>query len=106
MALLLFIFSGSGGGQELQLLETPPSLIFATPYFVVLILALLGINVFIVLTVGLLAGGAVGLLFSSSYTLLDFAKNTFEGYTSMNEILILSLLIGGLSELAKDRSSQ
>src|SRR4029079_2853976 len=77
--------------------------IFCFPYLFVLILALLGINVFIVLSLGLVVGSIIGLVFAPSYTLLELAKNVFEGYTSMHEILILSLLIGGLSELAKDQ---
>lgn len=101
--LLFFAFSANGGGQEIQESSSSPSLIFCMPYLFVLILALLGINVFIVLSLGLIAGSLIGLVFSPSYTFIDLAKNIFEGYTSMNEILILSLLIGGLSELAKDQ---
>lgn len=100
--LLFFVFATTGDGKELPE-SAAPSLIFCLPYFVVLILALLGVNVFIVLSLGLIVGGAIGLIFSPSYTLLELAKNVFEGYTSMHEILILSLLIGGLSELAKDQ---
>jgi len=101
--LLFFVFSASGQAQESGHLQTTPALIFCAPYLIVLVLALLGINVFVVLSVGLGIGGALGLLFAPSYTALDLAKNIFEGYTSMHEILILSLLIGGLSELTKDQ---
>lgn len=101
--LLFFAFSPNGGGQEIQESASVPSLIFCFPYIFVLILALLGINVFIVLSLGLVVGSLVGIFFAPSYTFIDLAKNIFEGYTSMNEILILSLLIGGLSELAKDQ---
>jgi len=102
-SLILFAFSTSGGGQEIQEIQSSPSLIFCFPYLFVLMLALLGINVFIVLSLGLIMGSLLGLAFTPSYTFIDLAKNIFEGYTSMDEILILSLLIGGLSELAKDQ---
>ncbi|MBS0272317.1 MAG: Na+/H+ antiporter NhaC family protein [Proteobacteria bacterium] len=101
--LIFFAFAGSGEAQDVQEVKNAPALIFAFPYVFVLIMALLGINVFIVLSLGLVLGSVMGLLFAPSYTALDLAKNIFEGYTSMNEILILSLLIGGLSELAKDQ---
>lgn len=101
--LLFFVFSVHGTPQEIPEPSSAPSLIFCLPYVFVLALALLGINVFIVLSLGLIGGSVIGLLFAPSYTFIDLSKNIFEGYTSMNEILILSLLIGGLSELAKDQ---
>lgn len=102
LTLLLFTFSATGYGREIQG-NAAPSLIFCFPYLFVLTLAFLGMNVFIVLSLGLMVGSCIGLIFAPSYTVFDLAKNIFEGYTSMNEILILSLLIGGLSELAKDQ---
>lgn len=101
--LLFFSLSAHGGGQEIQEAKPSPSLIFCFPYIFVLILALLGTNVFIVLSLGLILGSFIGIIFAPSYSFIDLAKNIFEGYTSMNEILILSLLIGGLSELTKDQ---
>lgn len=103
LTLLLYIFSASGEVKPLPPSMHAPELIFAFPYIFVLIIALLGVNVFIVLSSGLILGSLIGLFFTPSYTGLTLAKNIFEGYTSMNEILILSLLIGGLSELAKDQ---
>ena len=44
---------------------------------------------------GLVAGSLIGLVFAPSYTFIDLAKNIFEGYTSMNEILIFSLIDWG-----------
>jgi Na+/H+ antiporter NhaC len=103
LTLLFFALSGSGETSYRQEGPDFSLLIFSFPYFFVLVLALLGINVFIVLTSGLLIAGIIGVAFTPFYTGLTLAKNIFEGYTSMNEILILSLLIGGLSELAKDQ---
>jgi len=103
LTLLFFALSTHGETQALQESSSSPAFIFTFPYLFVLLLALLGINVFIVLSLGLVVGSLIGLIFAPSYTGLDLAKNIFEGYTSMNEILILSLLIGGLSELTKDQ---
>lgn len=103
LTLLLYFLSAPGGSKEIPFNSNPPELIFTLPYIFVLIIALLGVNVFIVLSSGLVVGSLIGLFFSPSYTALELAKNIFDGYTSMNEILVLSLLIGGLSELAKDQ---
>jgi Na+/H+ antiporter NhaC len=103
LTLLFFVFSSHGTPQEIPESSSAPALIFCFPYVFVLALALLGTNVFIVLSLGLIVGSIIGILFAPSYTFIELSKNIFEGYTSMNEILILSLLIGGLSELAKDQ---
>jgi Na+/H+ antiporter NhaC len=75
--------------------------IMSTPYFFVLALALSGVNVFLVLTLGILSAGLIGLGFTPRYNLITYAKNIYQGYGSMQEILVLSLLIGGLSHLTK-----
>lgn len=103
LTLIFFTLAGSGEAQNVSVNNTAPELIFTFPYLFVLCLALLGINVFIVLSLGLVVGSLTGLFFTPSYTALNLAETIFKGYTSMNEILILSLLIGGLSELAKDQ---
>ena len=75
--------------------------IASTPYFFVLVLAISGVNVFLVLTFGILSAGLIGLSFTPNYNFITYAKNIYQGYGSMQEILILSLLIGGLSHLTK-----
>ena len=71
------------------------------PYLVVLILALLGTNVFAILVFGIVLAGIIGIYTIPSYTLIIFSQNILDGYKCMMEILILSLLMGGLSELIK-----
>lgn len=75
--------------------------IHCLPYIVVLSLALLGTNVFVVLIMGILSAACVGIITIPSYGLVTLSKNIFDGYKSMTEILILSLLMGGLGELIK-----
>jgi Na+/H+ antiporter NhaC len=76
-------------------------LIHCVPYLVVLALALLGINVFAVLVLGIVSAAIIGVITIPSYTLVTFTQNIFDGYKSMTEVLILSLLMGGLGELIK-----
>lgn len=75
--------------------------IVSTPYFFVLGLAISGVNVFLVLTLGILSAGIIGLSFTDNYNFVTYAKSIYQGYGSMQEILVLSLLIGGLSHLTK-----
>jgi Na+/H+ antiporter NhaC len=76
------------------------SFIKMLPYIAVLVTALLGMNVIIVLTGGILLSGVIGLS-DGSYTLTDFLQKITDGIMGMAELVILSLLIGGMVELIK-----
>ena len=96
--IVMIIFGVSGQIPD----ELKYSVIRILPYISVLVLALLGINVFLVLITGTVLGGIIGLA-QGSFTLIEFSQSIYEGFTSMQEIFILSLLIGGLAALiAKD----
>lgn len=66
------------------------------PYILVIGLAFLGMDVFLVLIIGVLVSGIIGLS-NNSMDLLGFAKSSYDGFTSMTEIFLLSLLTGGLA---------
>jgi Na+/H+ antiporter NhaC len=55
----------------------------------------------LVLFSGIVLAGLVGLLQVADYSLASLSADIYAGYTSMQEILILSLLIGGLGALMK-----
>ncbi len=74
------------------------NIIKVLPYIFVLVLALIGINVFVVLTAGIGLSGAIG-LFYGNFTLLGFTKEIYNGFTGMTEIFLLSLLTGGLAAM-------
>lgn len=71
------------------------------PYIAVLVLAISGLNVLLVLFTGIILAGAVALLSVADYSIAQYSKDIYAGYTGMQEILILSLLIGGLGALMK-----
>ena len=73
----------------------------ALPYVVVLVLAVAGLDVLVVLAIGLAMAGAFGLALGDGYDLVQFAGDTWTGFEGMVEILLLSLLIGGLGALMK-----
>ncbi|HGY5238566.1 TPA: Na+/H+ antiporter NhaC family protein [Aeromonas salmonicida subsp. pectinolytica] len=94
--ILLYLTLGSVG--EAPAATTASADLFKVmPYLLILVLALAGMNVFMVLGIGIVAAGAVGMI--SGYPLGQFSKDIYQGFTGMQEIFLLSMLIGGLGAL-------
>ena len=77
------------------------NLIKVIPYILVLGLAIAGVNVFVVLTLGIMVSGGIGFYYGQ-FTLLKYAQEIYAGFTGMNEIFLLSLLTGGLAVLVRE----
>jgi Na+/H+ antiporter NhaC len=71
------------------------------PYLIVLGLALTGLDVVLVLGIGLVASGVFGFMLSSEYDLITFTGDIYTGFESMLEVTLVSILIGGLGALMK-----
>ena len=71
------------------------------PYLIIILLAAFGFNVFVVLIVGILSAGIIGMYYD--YSIVTFSNDIYQGFASMNEIMILSLLVGGLSGLLQNQ---
>lgn len=71
------------------------------PYVVVLGLALAGLDVVLVLGIGLVVSGVFGFVLAQDYDVVSFAGDIYLGFESMVEITLLSILIGGLAALIK-----
>lgn len=76
------------------------NLVLILPYLLVIALSLVGLNVFVVLFAGLIFAGMLGFGYGS-FDFIGFAKKTYEGFTSMTEIFLLSLLTGGLAAMVE-----
>ena len=76
------------------------NLVLILPYLLVIALSLIGLNVFVVLFAGLIFAGLLGFGYGS-FDFIGFAKKTYEGFTSMTEIFLLSLLTGGLAAMVE-----
>ena len=76
------------------------NLIKVLPYLFVLIASLIGINVFVVLTGGILFSSLIG-IFTGSFTVLEFTGNIYSGFSGMFEIFLLSMLMGGLATMVE-----
>ncbi|MEG1641555.1 MAG: Na+/H+ antiporter NhaC family protein [Synergistaceae bacterium] len=68
------------------------------PYMLVLLLALAGLNVFLVLSLGIVSAGLIG-IFAGGLTVFTFSQAIWGGFTSMSEVFLLSMLGGGLAAL-------
>lgn len=72
------------------------------PYAAILVLALIGFNVFAVLLLGVVLAAAQGALFGD-YAIQNIGKDVATGFASMQEIFLLSMFVGGLSEFVKQQ---
>ena len=98
IAIVIFAFNSTAT----QVPETGPiEWLKVLPYITILILAVSGMNVFVVLTIGILLAGGVSLGSLENYGLTDYAQDIYAGFGNMQEIFLLSMLIGGLSELMR-----
>ena len=76
--------------------DRPYNPVLIIPYLFVLISAVAGMNVFLVLTSGIILSGLIGIA-TGGLDLMTFAQNIFTGFSGMFEIFLLSMLTGGLS---------
>ncbi|WP_114635607.1 Na+/H+ antiporter NhaC family protein [Vibrio splendidus] len=98
IAIVIFAFNSTAT----QVPETGPiEWLKVLPYITILILAVSGMNVLVVLTIGILLAGGVSLGSVENYGMTDYAQDIYAGFGNMQEIFLLSMLIGGLSELMR-----
>ncbi|GAA0733931.1 Na+/H+ antiporter NhaC family protein [Clostridium oceanicum] len=76
------------------------SFIKVMPYISVLIAALLGCNVILVLVGGVVFSGAIGLIYGN-FNIITLFQSIGKGISGMTELVIISLIIGGMVELIK-----
>ena len=74
------------------------SIVKVLPYVAGLVLALIGVNVFLTLTIGMFSAGIIGMI-GGELTVFTFAQAIWDGFTGMSEIFFLALFCGGLSEM-------
>ncbi|QIZ75433.1 Na+/H+ antiporter NhaC family protein [Ferrimonas lipolytica] len=99
--IVMVLFALSTGGQvalEPQQIELAKVL----PYLAILILAVSGLNVFLVLSIGILLAGGTALV-GGDYGFMTFGQDIYKGFTNMQEIFLLSMLVGGLAALMKQQ---
>ena len=76
---------------------TPIEWLKVIPYIIVLATAVAGVNVMIVLCIGILSCGLIGLT-TGSFGLFDWVGAMGSGILGMGELIIITLLAGGMLE--------
>ena len=98
--LLLYAFSGASlagaSSPEVSFVD----FIKVIPYLVVIIAALLGVNVLLVLVAGTLVAGVIG-LYCGGIDVIGFFTACGAGISSMCELIIVTMLAGGLLEIVR-----
>lgn len=84
--------------QNVELTNLGYDVVKILPYFVVLTFALAGLNVFLVLLIGIFLSAIIGMLYGD-VTVFTSAQFIWQGFTGMNEVFFLSLFCGGLAKL-------
>ncbi|WP_024480999.1 Na+/H+ antiporter NhaC family protein [Cellulophaga baltica] len=99
--IAILVFQGLGlKSDETASIIYSYSIIKIAPYVLVIILSIVGVNVFTTLLVGTIFAGLLG-IFYGDFTLIASTKIAYLGFTNMTEIFLLSLLTGGLAALVE-----
>ncbi|MDQ0215346.1 Na+/H+ antiporter NhaC [Oikeobacillus pervagus] len=87
-------------GQHAEITQHSYDWVKILPYLCVLITALIGINVLLVLSIGIIFAGVVGLV-DGSYQVMSVIQQVGEGMAGMYEIAFLAILIAGMVEVIR-----
>ena len=96
--LVVYIIMGTGIESPQHIAEV--SAIRVIPYLAVLVTAILGMNVMAVLSLGIILTGIIGIV-DGSYDVFTWMGAMGEGITSMGELIIITMMAGGLLEIIK-----
>ncbi len=99
VAIVIYIILGSGA--QITSASYDFNLIKVIPYIGILIAALLGVNVIMVLTGGIILASGIGFL-TNYLTINSLLDSVSTGIAGMSEIIIISLLIGGIVNVVKE----
>ncbi|MDO4225324.1 MAG: Na+/H+ antiporter NhaC family protein [Bergeyella zoohelcum] len=100
ISIILFSALGFEIQDHKNIIHNNYNILLIIPYLSVIILSIFGVNVFVTLFTGTIISGIFGMYYAN-FSSLDLAKHTYEGFTSMTEIFLLSLLTGGLGALVE-----
>ncbi len=100
ITVIIYLFSAVSAAVTEAMPFTATDCIKIIPYIVVIITALCGINVLVVLVAGIIISALVG-LFTGSIGVVEVFASMGGGIASMGELIIVTMLAGGLLEIVK-----
>lgn len=95
---IIYIFLGKDINFPQETLDT--EYIKVLPYVTVLVTAVMGMNVILVLSLGIVLTGIIGVL-TGSYDIFGFMHSMHEGILGMSELIIVTILAGGMLEIVR-----
>lgn len=98
VVLTLYLFMGAGINVPSHLPDV--NFIKVLPYLVVLVTAAFGMNVLVVLTIGIALTGIIGIS-DGTYDLFGWLHGMGQGITGMGELIIITMMAGGLLEIIR-----
>lgn len=98
LILILYLFLGHGIVSPQEIPEV--SFFKVIPYLLVLVTAIFGMNVMAVLTLGILLSGVIGMI-DGSFDIYGWMGAIGEGILNMGELIIITMMAGGLLEIIK-----
>lgn len=100
VVLLIYAFSGASFADAVAPEISLVDYVKVIPYLVVIATALFGVNVLLVLILGLLIAGIIGLC-CGNMDVIGFFTACGAGISSMCELIIVTMLAGGLLEIVR-----
>jgi Na+/H+ antiporter NhaC len=98
--LILIVYAFMGADIQAPTHRPPLDLVKVIPYLAVLIIALCGINVMAVLTMGLVLCGIIGIA-DGSYGVYGWFGAMGNGILGMGELIIIAMMAGGMLEIVR-----
>ena len=100
VTLLLYAFSGNGIEEIETAAITVNDAVKCIPYLTVIVCALTGMNVLLVLIIGIVISGGMGLAFGTVGGIEIFTEMG-SGVMGMTELILVTMLAGGLLEIVR-----
>ena len=100
ITLLIYAIVGGDYVTTYTPAESSASWVMMLPYLLVLVTAVAGVNVLCVLVLGIVASGVMGIV-GGQISLVDWFVSMGEGIGSMGELIIITMMAGGMLELIR-----
>ena len=98
--LVVYVIMGADIASPRQVGEV--SFVKVIPYLIVLVTAVFGMNVMAVLTLGIMLTGLIGIS-NGAFDVFGWMKAMGDGILGMSELIIITMMAGGLLEIVKQQ---
>ena len=93
--LVMLAYVAMGWNTQVAVAQHRIDWVLVLPYLVVFLTALCGVNVMIVLVLGIASAGLIG-IFRGTFSVFDWLNSMGEGILGMGELIIVTLMAAGL----------